>query len=387
MWFCRPLRAAAACSSAFVSADLFQRYKRGNRSGFHLHPCVSSGPLAARRATLNCDDIAPSREAPKELRELYPPIEPYNTFLMQTRDGLHQLFVEECGNPEGKPALFLHGGPAAGTRPCHRQLFDPSVYRIILLDQRGAGRSIPNASLEANTTWHLVDDLEQLREHLGIERWHVINGGSWGSTLALAYAQRNATRVASMVLRGVFLFDHADMAWLFEDGGVSEFFPDRFERYKSIITQGERGSLINAYYRRLTSGNEKMQLQAACHFIEWEMSISRIKGLTDAELKEALSDPKYVLPFARAEAHYFVHGGWFERPQQLLDDCKSIEHIPVSIVQGRYDVVCRPRMAWELHKRLPLSTIEFADTSGHSGMEANTIDATIRSLDKFGELP
>jgi len=264
---------------------------------------------------------------------------------------------------------------------------DPKIYRIILLDQRGAGKSRPNASLEANTTWHLVDDLEQLREHLGIERWHVIYGGSWGSTLALAYAQKFATRVASMVLRGIFLFDHEDMEWLFEHGGASEFFPDKFERYKSIIPQGERGSLINAYYRRLTSDNEKERLQTAAHFVEWEMSISTIRAPDESDLKEELKEPKFILPFARAETHYFVHGGWFERPSQLLDDCKSIEHIPVAIVHGRYDCVCRPRMAWELHKRLPMSTIQFTDTSGHSSMEPNTVDATIRALDYFGGRP
>jgi len=219
---------------------------------------------------------------------------------------------------------------------------------------------------------------------MGVDRWHVIYGGSWGSTLALAYAQRNSTRVGSMVLRGIFLFDHADMAWLFEEGGVSELFPDKFERYRSIIPQGERGSLINAYYRRLLSDNEKTRLQAAVHFVEWEMSISKVKALSEEVMQEELSKPMYVLPFARAEAHYFVHGGWFERPHQLLDDCKAIEHIPVSIVHGRYDVVCRPRMAWELHKRLPKSTVTFTDTSGHSAMEPNTVDATIRALDRIG---
>eukprot|EP00928_Gymnodinium_smaydae_P013933 TRINITY_DN15048_c0_g1_i2.p1 TRINITY_DN15048_c0_g1~~TRINITY_DN15048_c0_g1_i2.p1 ORF type:complete len:406 (+),score=87.10 TRINITY_DN15048_c0_g1_i2:59-1276(+) len=321
------------------------------------------------------------------LRTLYPPIEPYKTFHMKTRDGLHELYVEEVGNPNGKPALFLHGGPAAGISPSHRQLYDPNIYRIILLDQRGAGKSRPNASLENNTTWHLVDDLEHLREELNIERWHVIYGGSWGSTLALAYAQRNATRVASMVLRGIFLFDHEDMAWLFEQGGASELFPDKFDKYRSIIPQGERGSLINAYYRRLTSENEKTRLQAAAHFVEWELSISKARALSDEAIMEELKDPAYILPFARAETHYFVHGGWFGRPRQLLDDCSSIEHIPVAIVHGRYDIVCRPRMAWELHKRLPLSTIEFADTSGHSGMEPITVDATIRALDRFGAMP
>jgi len=317
---------------------------------------------------------------------MYPDIEPYKTSFMRTKDGLHELYVEECGNPNGKPALFLHGGPAAGIAPWNRRIFDPKKYRIILLDQRGAGHSRPNASLECNTTWHLVDDLEQLREYVGVERWHVIYGGSWGSTLALAYAQKNATRVSAMVLRGIFLFDHEDMAWLFEDGGVSEFFPDKFERYKSIIPQGERGSLINAYYRRLTSDNEKLRLQAAAHFIEWEASISKVRAMPAEVLKQELSNPEYILPFARAETHYFVHGGWFERPRQLLDDCKCIEHIPCFIVHGRYDCVCRPKMAWELHKRLPLSELHYADTSGHSGNEPNTLSATIRALDKFAEM-
>jgi len=351
---------------------------------FAQRPPVSNGPSKAQPALGHASGAVQCEVAAEEKRTLYPHIEPYKTGFMKTKDGIHELYYEECGNPDGKPALFLHGGPAAGLAPVYRQLFDPKVYRIILLDQRGAGLSRPNASLEANTTWHLVDDLEQLREHCGVDRWHTVYGGSWGSTLALAYAQRNATRVGSMVLRGIFLFDHEDMAWLFEEGGVSELFPDKFERYRSIIPQGERGSLINAYYRRLLSENERTRLQAAVHFVEWEMSISKIKALSEEVMKEELSKPTYVLPFARAEAHYFVHGGWFERPQQLLDDCKAIEHIPVSIVHGRYDVVCRPRMAWELHKRLPKSTVTFTDTSGHSAMEPNTVDATIRALDRIG---
>lgn len=348
----------------------------------------ATSPAAPEGIFPRQNSLAQCEEADcQTLRTLYPKIEPHKTSFMKTRDGLHELYIEECGNPNGKPALFLHGGPAAGINPSHRQLFDPNIYRIILLDQRGAGKSRPNASLESNTTWHLVDDLEQLREQLGIERWHVIYGGSWGSTLALAYSQKNATRVASMVLRGIFLFDHEDMAWLFEEGGASEFFPDKFAKYQSIIPQGERGSLINAYYRRLTADSEKMRLQAAAHFVEWEMSISKISALREAEINEELKNPEFVLPFARAEAHYFVHGGWFERKNQLLDDCKSIQHIPVAIVHGRYDVVCRPRMAWELHKRLPLSVMHYADTSGHSGMEPITVDATIKALDRFAQLP
>lgn len=328
---------------------------------------------------------ASSRTRPADA-PLYPPIEPYRSGWMKTADGEHELYWEECGNPKGKPALFLHGGPAAGFAPVHRRFFDPATYRIVLLDQRGAGKSRPSASLSNNTTWHLVDDLEQLRAHLGgIDAWHTVYGGSWGSTLALAYAQAHPKRVKSMVLRGVFLFGRPDMQWLFQ-AGASDFFPDAFERYVSIIPHGERIDLLGAYYRRLTCGDAPTELQAAAHFVGWELAISRLQPLSQAELDTELADPAFILPFARAEAHFFMHGGWFERDDQLLDECPRIAHIPVAIVHGRYDMVCRPRMAYELHRRLPLSTLEFPQDAGHSGTEPATLLATVRALDRFGEM-
>mmetsp|Transcript_7774 Transcript_7774/g.19852 ORF Transcript_7774/g.19852 Transcript_7774/m.19852 type:complete len:368 (-) Transcript_7774:136-1239(-) len=317
---------------------------------------------------------------------LYPPCEPFRTGWMRTADNEHQIYFEECGNPNGKPALFLHGGPAAGFAPVHRRFFDPRTYRIVLLDQRSAGKSKPSASLTNNTTWHLVADLEQLREHLNIEAWHTVYGGSWGSTLALAYAQSHPSRVKSMVLRGVFLFGRADMNWLFQKGGASDFFPEAFERYESLVSESERGDLLAAYYRRLTSGDTRTELKAASHFVGWETSISRLRPLSQADLDTELADPSFILPFARAEAHYFIHGGWFERDNQLLEDCDRIAHIPVSIIHGRYDMVCRPRMAYELHRRLPLSTLEFPEDAGHSGTEPATLRATLRALDRFGQM-
>jgi len=316
------------------------------------------------------------------LRSLYPALEPYNSGYMRTSDGLHSVYFEECGNPDGKPVLFLHGGPAAGFSPMARRFFDPSVYRIVLLDQRGAGKSLPNASLENNTTWHLVGDLEQLRQQLlGTQSWHLVFGGSWGSTLALAYSQSHPTRVHSMVLRGIFLFQQRDMHWLFE-AGASELFPDRWERFVQIIPNYERSSILNAYYRRLTSEDQATKLEAAKRFVEWEMSISRLRP-DFAHIEAQLQKPEYVLPFARAECHYFVHQGWFPSETHLLDNCDKIRHIPTHIVHGRYDIVCRPRMAWDLHKALPLSTVEFTWDSGHSMTEARTIDALVRATDRF----
>mmetsp|Transcript_3663 Transcript_3663/g.10835 ORF Transcript_3663/g.10835 Transcript_3663/m.10835 type:complete len:323 (+) Transcript_3663:64-1032(+) len=317
---------------------------------------------------------------------LYPPIEPHMSGFMRTKDGKHELYYEVSGNPHGKPALFLHGGPGAGTVPMHRQLFDPKIYRIVLVDQRGAGKSIPNASLEANNTWSIVQDLEQLREHVGgVDAWHTIYGGSWGSTLALAYAQSHPDRVRSMVLRGIFLFGVQDRNWLFQDKeGAGSFFPAEFEKYASYIPHGERGDLLGAYHRRLVSSDEEEAMRAAASFVSWELVISRLAVPTPAEVESEVANPKFVLPFARTEAHFFVHGGWFEREDQLLHDCERIKHIPVHIVHGRYDCVCRPHMAYQLHQRLPLSNLELTEASGHSGFEANTLLATVKALDGFG---
>lgn len=356
--------------------------RAGDRSGgdsFALR-----GAAAAMSAALLSLSVARCDGEKRELRGLYPEIEPYKTGYISTRDGKHRLYYEECGNPDGKPCLFLHGGPAAGLDPLYRRFFDPSFYRIILIDQRGAGKSMPSASLENNDTWHLVEDLELLREVCGVDRWHTVLGGSWGSTLGLAYAQSHPSRVASMVLRGIFLFDKEDMHWLFEHG-ASEHFPDRWERFTSIVPSWERGSMLGAYYRRLTSPNRQVQLEAARRFVEWEMSISSLRP-DFRRIDAALEDPVFFLPFARAECHYFVNGGWL-RPHQLLDDCTKIRSLPVAIVHGRYDIVCRPRMAWELHERLPNSTIDFTWDSGHSTMEPNTVDAIIRATDRFRNLP
>ena len=358
----------------------------GRRWSAIIAAAAAGAAASLGAAAASCEPGA--NEAPEApdapLRTPYPPIEPYRTGYLRTRDGKHQLYYEECGNPRGKPALFLHGGPAAGLDPLYRRFFDPAFYRIVLLDQRGAGKSRPSASLENNDTWHLVDDLELLREHCMVDRWHAVLGGSWGSTLALAYSQAFPSAVASMVLRGVFLFDNEDMRWLFEHG-ASEHFPDRWERFQAMVPACERGSMLGAYYRRLTCDDRETQLEAARRFVEWEMSISSLRPDFD-QIDLALDDAEFFLPFARAEAHFFIHGGFMRRPRQLLDDCVHIEHIPVHIVHGRYDLVCRPRMAWDLHKRLPRSTIELTWDSGHSTAEARTIDAIVRATDRFRNL-
>ena len=312
------------------------------------------------------------------LRELYPEIEPYATGTLQV-DARHTLYYEQCGNPDGKPVVLLHGGPGAGSNAKMRRFHDPAKYRIVLFDQRGAGRSRPHADLVDNTTWDLVADIEQLRALLGIERWQVF-GGSWGSTLALTYAQTHPQRVAELVLRGIFMLRRWELEWFYQQG-ASRLFPDAWEHYLTPIPQAERGDLIAAYHRRLTSDDEAIRLEAARAWSIWEGGTSYLH--IDPNYATSHGDPKFALAFARIENHYFVNRGFFEVEDQLLRDAHRIADIPGVIVHGRYDVVCPIQSAWELHKAWPKAELIVSPASGHSAFEAENVDALVRTTDRF----
>lgn len=304
---------------------------------------------------------------------LYPDIRPYARHRLPVGEG-HELYVEECGSPEGLPAVFLHGGPGAGVEPFHRRFFDPHAYRVVLYDQRGAGRSTPHASLEANTTWHLVADLERLREHLGIERW-VLFGGSWGSTLALAYAQRHPQRVLGMILRGVFLCTRRELDWFYRDG-ASRLFPDRWEEFLRPIPEAERGDLLQAYHRRLTGENELARMAAAKAWAQWEAALCTLRP--DPALVAHLTDPRVALALARIECHYFVHGAFLE-PEQLLRDAPRLAGIPGILIHGRYDVVCPLEAAWRLHRAWPEAELRVVEGAGHSAGEPGIAQALVEA--------
>ena len=312
------------------------------------------------------------------MRELYPDIEPYDSGTLRV-DDRHTLYYEQCGNPDGKPVVMLHGGPGGGCNAKMRRFHDPAKYRIVLFDQRGAGRSTPHADLVDNTTWHLVADIEQLRERLGIERWQVF-GGSWGSTLALAYAQTHPQRVTELVLRGIFMLRRWELAWFYQEG-ASRMFPDAWEHYLAPIPEHERGDLIAAYHRRLTSDDEATRLEAAKAWSIWEGGTSYLH--IDPDYATSHGDPAFALAFARIENHYFVNGGFFEVEDQLLRDVHRIADIPGVIVQGRYDVVCPAQSAWELHKAWPKAELVITPASGHSAFEAENVDALVRATDRF----
>jgi proline iminopeptidase len=305
---------------------------------------------------------------------LYPAIEPYQTGDLQVSP-LHQLYFEQCGNPQGMPVLFVHGGPGGGCEPMHRRFFDPHAYRIILFDQRGAGRSRPLAELTDNTTQHLIADIERLREHLRIDRWLVF-GGSWGSTLSLVYAEAHPTRVAGLILRGIFLCRPSEIQWFYQ-AGAHHIFPDLWEHYLAPIPEAERHDLVGAYYRRLTSADRELQLAAAKAWSTWEAGTSKL--LISQELLGRFEQPDFALAFARIECHYFVHDS-FLKPDQLLSEIDKIRHIPGVIIQGRYDVVCPARSAWDLHRAWPEAKFHMVPDAGHAASEpsiaAQLIEAT-----------
>jgi proline iminopeptidase len=311
-------------------------------------------------------------------RSLYPEIEPYDSGKLRVSP-LHEIYYEQCGNPNGKPVVFLHGGPGGGIEPRHRRFFDPAAYRIVLFDQRGCGRSTPYASLVDNTTWHLVQDIEALREHLGIARWQVF-GGSWGSTLALAYGQRHRDRVTEMVLRGIFTFapDEADWFYL---GGTNVLFPDAYEAFVEAIPPEERGDLIDAYYRRLTGDDPVARRTAARAWSVWECRVATLRP--DEGLVAHCEDAGFTLAFARIECHYFVNRGFFETPTQLLDGMGALAGVPAVLVHGRYDVICPPRNAWRLYRAWPGAELRYVDDAGHSANEPGISAALLEATDRF----
>jgi len=312
------------------------------------------------------------------MRTLYPEIEPFDSGFLNV-DARHRMYYEQCGNPEGKPVVILHGGPGAGCGAKIRRFHDPRAYRIILLDQRGAGRSTPHADLVDNTTWTLVADIEKLREHLGIDRWQVF-GGSWGSTLALAYAEKHPEHVSELVVRGIFLLRRWELEWFYQEG-CSRLFPDAWEKYLAPIPEVERGDIISAYHRRLTSEDEAVRLEAAQAWSIWEASTSFM--LQDEDFINSHQDAHFALSFARIENHYFVNGGFFEVEGQLLRDAYKLKGIPGVIVHGRYDVVCPIANAWDLHKVWPEAKLVISPTSGHSAFEAENASALIEATDSY----
>lgn len=312
---------------------------------------------------------------------LYPPIEPYATGHLPV-SSLHTLWYEESGNPKGVPVVFLHGGPGGGTSPNMRRFFDPAHYRIVLFDQRGCGRSTPRTELAENTTWHLVDDIERLRVHLGIERWFVF-GGSWGSTLALAYAERHPERVRGLVLRGIFLLRRFELEWFYQSG-ASLVFPDLWEDFLAPIPEVERGDLISAYHRRLTCDDPAVRLEAARAWAKWEARTSFLRG--NADYVASFDDDAHALEFARIESHYFVHGGFLKTEDQLLRDAHRLAGIPGVIVHGRYDLVCPLRSAWDLKRAWPAADLRIVPDAGHSAFEPGNTAALVEAMDAFRAL-
>ncbi len=314
-------------------------------------------------------------------RGLYLPMEPFNSGMLPVSD-LHQIYFEESGNPDGKPVVFVHGGPGGGTDASQRGYFNPALYRIILFDQRGCGKSKPHASLVDNTTWHLVSDMEVLRKHLKIDAWQVF-GGSWGSTLALAYAEKHPEAVTELVLRGIFLLRKQEIDWFYQRG-ASIIFPDAWEPYLNEIPEAERSDMVAAYYKRLTSADRAVQLSAAKTWSIWEGSTSRLHNDPKSLTRYAADD--FATAFARIECHYFVNGGFLERPKQLLEDVSKIRHIPTVIVQGRYDMVCPIESAWALHRAFPEAQLVIVPDAGHSAKEPGIMRALLEATDKFALL-
>ena len=313
-------------------------------------------------------------------RWLYPPIAPTASGHLPVT-APHEIYFEECGNPTGKPVVFVHGGPGAATSAATRRFFDPRRYRIVLFDQRGAGKSRPHACLEHNTTADLVSDLEALRDHLDIERWQVF-GGSWGSTLALIYSQAHPERVTELVLRGIFLMRSKELRWFYQDG-ASRIYPDHWEKFLAPIPDDERADLLQAYHRRLMGGDRQQQLEAARAWSLWEGVTSNVV-MSDAGV-ERFREDKYALALARIETHYFVNHGFMDDPDQIFRDLDSIRTTPAVIVQGRYDLVCPMTTAWELHRAWPEAEFRIVPDAGHSAFESGTVHELVSATDRFAE--
>ena len=312
-------------------------------------------------------------------RKLYPPIKPYETGMLDVGDG-HTLYWERCGTPGGKPAVFLHGGPGSGCSDKQRQQFDPAKYDVLLFDQRGCGRSTPFASLDNNTTWDLVKDIERLREMAGIDQWMVF-GGSWGSTLSLAYAQTHPTRVTELVLRGIFLFRQKEVDWLYEYG-ASELYPEGWEAFTGLVQEGERNKLVEAYHRRLTSGDPATRLAAAKAWSMWEGLTVTL--LPDAKMLADFTEDQHAIAVARIENHYMRNLGWLD-DNQLIENAHKLKGIPGVIVQGRHDCCTPPSAAWDLKRAWPEVDLQIVPDGGHLFTEPGITDGLVRATDRFAK--
>jgi proline iminopeptidase len=311
---------------------------------------------------------------------LYPSIDPYATGRLEVGDG-HTIYYEECGNPRGQPVVVVHGGPGGGANPTMRRFHDPAHYRIVLFDQRGCGRSTPYASLEANTTWHLVADMELLRAHLGIVRWQLF-GGSWGSTLSIAYAQTHPERVSGLILRGIFLLRRQEIDWFYQRG-CSAIYPDAFEIYQRPIPEAERGDMVAAYYKRLTGPDKDVQLAAAKAWSTWEGTTLALRP--DPDRIRSFGADHYALAFARIECHYFVHGGFLTADDQLLRDAHRLHGIPGVVVHGRYDVVTPLENAWALHRAWPQADLRIVPDAGHAMTEPGNVHELVTATRRFAK--
>lgn len=312
------------------------------------------------------------------LKEFYPEIIPFNTFHLAVSD-LHNIYVEQAGNPKGKPVIFLHGGPGGGITDNHRRYFNPDKYHIILFDQRGAGKSKPLAEIRENSTWDLISDIEKIREHLKIDTWMVF-GGSWGSTLALSYAISHPQKVTELVLRGIFLCRPSEIHWLYQDG-ASQIYPDVYDIYSTFIPENERKNLLYAYHQRVTSLDREVAIASAKVWSKWEAATSYL--YYNQEAVDEFNDPDFAISFARIECHYFVNNAFFPTDNYLLENIDKIKNIPTVIVQGRYDLVCPAKSAWELHKALPKSKLIMVPNAGHSASEPGIRSALIEYTDKW----
>lgn len=310
----------------------------------------------------------------------YPDITPYRTQQLRVSD-LHTLYIEESGNPQGKPVVFVHGGPGGGTEPWQRRFFDPKRYRIVLFDQRGCGRSTPHAELRENTTWDLVADMEKIRALLGIEQW-VVFGGSWGSTLALAYAETHPERTLALILRGIFLCRPEEIRWFYQEG-CSWIYPDAWQHYVNAIPEAERGDFVRAYYQRLTSDDAVVRAAAARAWSIWEGSTSKL--IPDADMVQRYSGDAFADAFARIECHYFVNNAFFDSPNHLIENVGCIRHIPAVIVQGRYDIVCPMKSAWDLHQAWPESQFIVVPDAGHAAGEKGIAAELVKAADRFAQ--
>ena len=314
------------------------------------------------------------------MKTLYPEIEPFDSGRLKVSD-IHEIYYERCGNENGIPVVFLHGGPGGGLISMYRRFFNPEAYHIILFDQRGSGKSTPHAELRENTTWDLIDDIETLREKFNIDKWFVF-GGSWGSTLSLAYAETHPDRCLGLILRGIFLTRKKELQWFYQYG-ASEIFPDFWERYRNEIPEDERGDFMTAYHKRLTSDDKNTQLSAARAWSVWEGSTSKL--FPDKGLMEHWEGEEEALALARIECHYFMNNSFFPTENYLIENIDKIRHIPTVIVQGRYDVVCPCVSAWELHKAFPEADLQIISDAGHSISEKGITSALVEAMDKFKE--